>query len=566
MSKRFAQWSLLFFWLLFIMGCQRSSAPQPQADLILKNGVFFTADPKQPEVEAVAILGDRILAVGGEEDLAIYKKSGTRVMDLGGRFACPGFNDSHVQDLVGYQHTVDVNLFGVTTLREMQDRINAALRKHPKPMDVWLVGRGWDQSIMTDLDGWPNKKHLQSRIWTDRPMVFYRICGHAALVNWKALRIAQISKNTPSPPGGEIEKNPRTGEPTGILKDAAMDLLDSYMPAPDVRLLGNGVRRMLHMAARFGVTSIQGQGCEPLFHIFKAFKNSDSLTCRINYWGKLTDGPDKVARLRGKSNDNMLHAGALSASLDGSMGTYGAALLWPYIDRPTLMGLPKLTQSQLNDAVLKADKAGMQVAVHAIGDAAGRLATESYELLSKLAKGEPRRLRLEHAQLLTDEDIQRLGALGVVASMQPAHLLDDLRWVQARLGQARCANAYAWRKIKTAGMTLAFGTYWPVTSMNPMHGLYAAVTRRDTLGFPLTGWYPQQRLTIEEAIEAYTLGSAYAEKMEDEKGSLTPGKLADIVVLDQNLLKISPRKILDTRVVWTFLGGKLVYQGAAPPQ
>ena len=285
----------------------------------------------------------------------------------------------------------------------------------------------------------------------------------------------------------------------------------------------------------------------------------DSLSCRINYWGDLTDGPQAVRGLRRASDDALLRVGLLSESLDGSMGTHGAALLWPYVDEPDQRGIPKLSQEALTQAVMAAERAGEQVAIHTVGDDAARMALESFSLADRLHVQKNPRPRMEHVQLISAEDMSRMGTLGVVASMQPSHLLDDIRWVGSRLGDSRCAQAYAWRSLKDEGVPLAFGTYWPVAPLNPMLGLYAATTRQDTLGQPSGGWYPRQRLTMAEAIEAYTLGSAYAERMEGEKGSLSPGKLADIVVLDHDLLRCTPAQVLKTQVVMTFLGGKQIY-------
>ena len=323
---------------------------------------------------------------------------------------------------------------------------------------------------------------------------------------------------------------------------------------------GAGVRQTLRLARQNGVTSLQGRGTPLLYSIFKAFKDADSLTCRINYWGDLTDGVQAVRGLRRSSDDALLRVGLLSESLDGSMGTHGAALLWPYLDEPDQRGIPKLSQEALTQAVMAADRAGEQVAIHAVGDAAVRMALESFGLTARLHKGSEHRPRLEHVQLAVPEDVARMGELGVIASVQPAHLLDDMRWVESRLGEARCEQAYAWRTLKDQGVPLAFGTYWPVAPLNPMLGLYAAVTRRDTLGQPMEGWNPRQRLTREEAIEAYTLGSAYAEGMEKNKGSLSPGKMADLVVLDHDILHCPPIQLLETRVVMTFVGGEIVYR------
>ncbi|MCK5148780.1 amidohydrolase [bacterium] len=550
---------------VLLMHCACREPVASKADLIFINGRIYTVDENHPWVEAVAIFGDRILAVGSTGEMDIYKDTNTSVIDLKGKFACPGFNDAHIQDLSGYFGRADIDLHGITSMaqwrQEVRNHHRNQSRKAIVPPDKWIIGQGWDQSLMED-SVWPDNEIFKyRRIWINRPMLFYRICGHAALANPKALRIACIDKHTPNPPGGEIVKDPRTGQPTGLLKESAIDLLTPYLPLPDIRKMGNGVRRTLHMAASMGITSLQGCGRDEVFHIFKAFKDADSLTCRINFWGNLDADYEELSTMRQISDDNMLRVGLLSASLDGAMGTCSAALLWPYLDNPEHRGIPKFSQDELSRLIISADEAHEQVAVDVIGDDAARMALESFQLLNRLHPSNERRHRLEHVQLITTEDMKRAGDLNIVASIQPSHLLDDIRWVEKRLGPERCQNAYPWRALADNGVRLAMGTYWPVVSLNPIYGLYAAVTRRDTTGYPAEGWHAKQRLSMAEALSAYTLGSAYAENMEEAKGRLCPGKLADMVVLDRNLFEINSDDILDTRVLMTILGGRIIYRG-----
>jgi len=543
----------LFLTAIFPSGCQQK---KPKADLVLKNGNFFTVNKLRPKVEAIAIRGNRILATGKDEEIDRFIGENTRVIDLNGMFGCPGFNDAHLHFLSGGMSKMEVDLTGAKSIREIQKRVIKKLRSLPP--GSWLTGRGWDQSLFPDKK-WPTKKILDS-IAPDVPIFLRRVCGHVALVNTKALHIAGINAGTPNPPAGEIVKDPVTGKPTGILKEEAMNLVSQYIPPPSKETIEKAVEIALEEARKFGVTSVQDNTSADMLDVYQKLLNKGKLTCRVSEWPPLQEDLKRYKKLKQKYNGNMIHFGLLKGFSDGSMGSRTAAFFQPYFDDPTTRGIFQMTQDELNNLVLCADKEGFQIGIHAIGDAANRMVLDAYSLARKINGVRDSRHRIEHAQVLTKEDIPRFKELGVIASMQPTHCIEDLRWAETRIGLERCRYAYAWKSLKKQGAVLAFGTDWPVVSLNPMEGLYAAVTRRDTSGYPRKGWFPQERLTIQEAIEAYTLGSAYAEFREKEKGSLVPGKLADIVILDHNLLEIPSEEILKTRVVYTIMNGKIVYE------
>ena len=541
----------IFF--LLLAGCQQKG---PSADLVLQNGNFFTVCERVPNVQAVAIKGDRILAVGSNDEIARYIQEKTRVINLEGKFGCPGFNDAHVHFVRGGMRMGDVDLKGVDSIREIQRKVLQSVRTLPP--GSWLTGGGWDQSCLPD-GKWPTSQILDV-VAPDVPIFLRRVCGHAALVNRKAILIAGITADTPNPPGGEIVKNPETGQPTGILKEGAMALVSQYIPSPSEETLTDAVMKALAEAGKYGITSIQDKSGAGMLEVYKDLLDRGKLTCRISLSSSLKESSEESKRLQKRYRGVMLRFGGLDGILDGSIGAETAAFANPYLDDPINRGMLQWTQDELNGLVLLADKEGFQIQSHAVGDEANRMALDAYALTKKFNIGEKRRHRIEHAQVLSVGDIPRFQALGIVASMQPAHLMDDLRWLERKIGLQRCRYAYALKSLKDRGTVLAFGSDWPAAPLNPMLGIYAAVTRKDTTGYPPRGWFPQERIPVEEALAAYTLGSAYAEFMETEKGSLEPGKLADIVIVDRNLLKIPSQEILRAEVVYTILGGTIVYQ------
>ncbi|MCJ7811839.1 amidohydrolase, partial [bacterium] len=511
--------------LFLIVFCTVCHQEDPQADLVLKNGLFFTVNKDQPRAQAIAILGDRILAVGNDAEMDRFISEKSRVIDLKGLFGCPGFNDADIQFLNGGLRTNEVDLKGMNTLRDIQIQILRALNRSPS--GSWIVGNGWDQNVLPEKQ-WPTKRFLDV-IVPDVPVYLRRVCGHAVLVNSKALRIADITSRTPNPPGGEIVKNPITGDPTGILKEEAMHVVSQYIPSPSLEMIESAIEYGLKEARKFGITSIQDHSSIDLLEVYHKFLEQGRLTCRISEWIPIQMNLKEYETLRNTYHTNRLRVSMLNEFIDGNVGSQTAAFFQPYFDNPTTRGILQMTQEELNRLIIHADQNQFQVGIHAVGTQGNRMILDAYALAQKLNGIRDSRHRIEYAQILTEEDIIRFHELGVIASVQPSHCIDDIYWIENQIGQERAQYAYPWKSLKKQGTILAFGTDWPTAPLNPMVGLYAAVTRRDTTGYPSEGWYPQERLTVEEAIEAYTLGSAYAEFMDKEKGSLEPGKLADIV-------------------------------------
>lgn len=532
-----------------------------EADIILSNGQIFTVNQLQPQVSHLAILGDRILATGDSATVFAFKGSQTKVHDLKGKFACPGFNDAHLHIRSGIQSMTEIDLSNITSMRELQRIILKIANKavHDEP-NSWIIGRGWDQNKFFE-GKWPTKRYLDVVTpYPFPPMLLKRVCGHAVWVNRYALRIAGIDKDTPDPPGGQIVRDPRTGEPTGILKDEAIQLVTQYMPERENTKFEDLLNQLLEDFLACGITSVQDQSEPHLLDIlYEKYQNND-LECRVSEWLPLQENLKEYKQLVDTYNNNYLHVGMLKSFMDGSLGARSAYLKSPYDDEPNTMGLMQYPETVIQPLIINADQNGFQVGIHAIGDQANKKVLDFYETAQKINGNQERRHRIEHAQVLDPADIPRFGNLGVIASMQPYHCVEDMPWVEKRLGESRSRYTYAWRSLKQNGAVLAFGSDWPVVSYNPFLGIYAAITRSDTTGLPAGGWIPEERITVQDAIEAYTLGSAYAERMEKDKGSLESGKLADIIILDTNLLKATPKEILKTHVLTTIISGKIVYQ------
>ncbi len=519
-----------------------SAQASEEADLVLRNGVFFRA-------EGVAIKGERILATRAV-DRHVGPK--TRVVDLQGKFVCPGFNDAHCHFASGGSALLRLNLAGLG-LAEVKERVAAAV-KRAGPGE-WVYGRGWDHTL------WPGEKYPSRRdldsFSGDVPVVLTRIDGHVAWANSHALRLSGITRETRDPAGGEVVRGP-DGEPTGILKESAAGLLRRG-PAAAVGKEGSALEAALEEARRLGVTSVQtgGESIEPYVRLYEAGK----LTVRVSVWGSLGGDVDRYARLRKETEGHpQVRQGCLKGFADGTLGSGTAAFFEPYADEPSKSGLPQWSPERLDAAVAAADRAGLQVAIHAIGDRGIAMTLDAYAHARKANGARDSRHRVEHVQVIRREDIARFKELGVVASVQPCHVMTDQRWAEKRVGRARCeAGGYLWKAFLDAGVPLASGTDWPVEPLDSMSNLYASVTRRMPDGRPEGGWFPAERLSIEQAIDAYTLGSAVAEFAETEKGSIEPGKWADLMVLDTNLLKAAPEEILRARVVATIFAGKVVY-------
>jgi predicted amidohydrolase YtcJ len=534
------------------------------ADLVLTNGVIYTGEAERPRAQAVALRGEWIVAVGANADVQLLIGPKTRVIDLHGRFAMPGFNDAHTHLVSAGLAKLSVDFLGARSLAEFQRRIRDRLKDYTP--GEWMTGRGWDHTLWP-VKRFPTRQDLDA-VAADRPMIFGRVDGHVAVANSLALKIAGIRRDTPDPPGAHIVRDTKTGEPTGMLEeDAAMSLVWRKVPPPSPAQLRRGIKLVLAELARDGVTSAQDNSVQetsawPVFLLYQELKKEDKLTARITEWlpfsAPLADLEEM--RRKGGTTDPWLKTGAVKAFMDGSLGSRTAALLAPYSDDPSTSGILRMDPEQVKTMAVERDKAGFQLAFHAIGDRANRVALDAFAAARAENGPRDRRDRIEHAQVVAPSDFARFASLAVIASMQPSHETTDMRWAEARLGPERAKGAYAWKMMLKHGVRLAFGTDYPVETVNPMRGMYACVTRELPDGTPKGGWEPQEKLTMDDCIRAYTAGSAYAEFEENRKGVLAPKKLADIVVLSNDLTRIPASEILRTEAVLTIVGGRVVYE------
>lgn len=529
-------------------------APEP-VEIVLVNGSIYTGDSARPRVEAVAIAGERIVATGLTKEIRAYQGPKTRVIDLRGGFAMPGFNDAHTHLASAGEGKLTVDLEGAASLAEFQQRIRAHLGDY-KPGE-WITGRGWDHTLWPEKR-FPTRQDLDA-VSTDHPMCFGRVDGHVAVANSRALDIAGITRDTKDPPGGSIERD-AAGEPTGMLKEgAAMGKVWSRVPPITPEQRRRGIELALEDVAQHGVTSLQDNSTFVDFLVYEEIKKDGKLTARITEWLPFALPLDKLEELRqrGGTTDLTLRTGALKLAVDGSLGSRTAALLAPYADEPSSSGILTIDPEQLKKMVIERDKADFQIALHAIGDRTNRVALDAFAAARATNGYRDSRHRIEHAQVVSPEDVPRFAQLGVIASMQPSHETTDMRWAEARLGPERSRGAYAWNSLRKHNARLAFGTDYPVEPITPLRGLYACVTRARPEGGP--AWQSQERISIDDCIVAYTQGSAYAEFAEKEKGRIASGQLADVVVLSADPTKVPPAEILKIQVLKTFVGGRQVW-------
>ena len=539
------------------------SADSP-ADLVLTNGVIYTVDSQRPRAQAVAARDEWIVVVGSADEMRPWIGPKTRVIDLQGAFAMPGFNDAHVHLAGAGLAKLAVNLEGAKSLQEFQQRIRERLKDYPP--GEWMTGRGWDHTL------WPEKRFPTradlDAVATDRPMLFGRVDGHVAVANSLALRLAGITKETPDPQGSHVVRDLVTGEPNGMLEeDAAINLARHRIPRPSPALLRRAIELALDEVARNGVTSLQDNSVQEEaswedFQVYTRLKEEGKLTARITEWLPFTAPLEQLEAMRrqGGTADPWLKTGALKGFLDGSLGSRTAALLAPYSDDASTSGILRMDPDEVKRMAIERDKAGFQIAFHAIGDRANRVALDAFAAVRAANGVRDRRDRVEHAQVVSPSDLARFAQLDVIASMQPSHETTDMRWADARLGPERVKGAYAWKTMLNDGVRLAFGTDYPVEPINPMRGLHACVTRELPDGGPKGGWQPQEKISIDDCIRGYTVGSAYAQFEEHRKGQIAPGMLADIVVLSADVTRIPPAEILRAHPRMTIVGGHIVYE------
>ncbi|HEY0006518.1 MAG TPA: amidohydrolase [Pyrinomonadaceae bacterium] len=530
------------------------------ADLIIVNARVHTMDARVPLAEAVAVYGNRIVGVGSTAEIRRMAGPRTRVIDAVGRLVLPGFNDAHVHFMSGGFQLSSVDLRDAATPLEFAERIRRFAEKTAPGR--WITGGDWDH------ERWPGAplptRELIDRFTPDTPVFVNRLDGHMALANSLALRLAGVTRETKDPPGGLIVRDPRTGEPTGILKDAAQSFVWKVVPESSFEEKLAAARAATEHAARLGVTSVQDVSAGNDVGIYQLLLARGELKTRIYAVSPLPDW-ERLGRtgVRARFGSEMLRIGGLKGFADGSLGSTTALFFESYQDAPETRGLAgdeMFPEGVMLKRTKEADARGLQVMIHAIGDRANDLILSIFERVTKENGERDRRFRIEHAQHIRPQDIERFGKARVIASMQPYHAIDDGRWAEKRIGHRRALTTYAFRSLLDSGATLAFGTDWTVAPLDPLLSIYAAVTRRTLDGKHPSGWIPEQKITVEEAVRAYTVGSAYAEFTDDAKGTITPGKLADIVILSQDIFSIDPVEIEKTRVLLTIMDGRVIYE------
>jgi len=565
--RKFTRLTILFIVLLsyLLAGCGGEPYTGPPADLVIKNAKVITIDKDKRKAQAVAMKGEFIIGVTSNKAIDQYIEEGTTtVIDAEGRLAIPGFNDAHV-----HFRGIDpdyIDLRYITDPAIITERVKEQVAK-AKPGELIRGGR-WEHEMFNDKK-WPTKE-LIDHLTPNNPVALSRADGHSVLVNSYVLKKSGFTKDTPQPYGGEIQKDPVTGEPTGIIKELARRKLNYGAVERKITPEEQEERRIrewqaaFDMAARLGVTTVHLPPGS--FEMYRKFRDMGKLTLRV-YVGGVLDGItverfQEYDELRKQYplEDNWIRFGFLKGHIDGTLGSGTALFFEPFEDEPDKSGLPFQPYEDLEHIIVEADKRGYQIAIHAIGSKGNHLTLNAIEKARELNGVRDSRHRIEHSQVLIDDDIPRFAELGVIASMQPTHCITDKRFAEKRIGLERCRGAYAWQRLLKTGAHIAFGTDYGVEPLDPLEGLYASVTRKDRMGEPGPGWFPDQILSMEKAIELYTLESAYAEFMEDRKGMIKKDYLADIVIYNNDLMTIPPDEIMKSLVEYTIVGGKVVYK------
>ena len=566
---------LIFLGLLvvFLSWTSFAETKSTTADVVLVHARIYTVNTQQPWAEALAIREGRILAVGTDREIARYRGVSTKVIDAKGRLVLPGFTDCHVHFMDGSFSMQQVNVEDAKTVAEIQERIKAYAAAHPN--DPWVLGRGWSYPVFAP-SGLPDKKQLDAII-PDRPAYIEGFDGHSWWANSKALEAAHITKDTPDPPGGKIVRDPATGEATGAIKEDAADAIVRRaisIPGREAKL--QALRAGLKHANELGVTRVHvmggvnvGAGDVADAELLEELRRNNELTVRF-YLAYRLDPPEvtahqleQIEQARGRYPDDWIAAGGVKFFLDGVIETHTAAMLAPYSNDPSLSGQLLWDPDKYKAFVAELDRRGIQIFTHAIGDRAIRLALDAYESAAAQNGTKDARHRIEHIEDASAADIPRFGPLGVIASMQPLHAYPDddtlKSWLPA-VGAERGTRGWAWHSIQAAGGVLAFGSDWPVVTLSPWPGLQNAVTRETTEGEPKGGWIPSERISLADAIKGYTLNAAFAGHREKREGSLEPGKLADLIVVSQNVFQVDPHELGKTKVTLTMVGGRVVYK------
>ena len=550
--------------LFIIIGCTKAYKGEP-ADLVIKNAKIVTIDKDNPRAEAVAVKGEFIIAVTSNKKINQYIGEGTtKVIDAKGRLLVPGFNDAHIHFTSGGRSMMNLDFRYVHDLKTIQQMVQEKVAQS-KPGEL-IVGRGWEHETFPGKK-WPTKEILDA-VAPDNPVMLSRADGHSVWVNSYIIERSEITKDTPDPPNGTIVKDPITGEPTGIFKEGARRLLKvessvKLTPEEQEERADRGLELALDAARRTGVTSIQQLNGE--YERFQRFKDEGKLTLRVTFNMAMPDDEQGLKRLdelrkQFPQENNWIRFGYLKIFIDGTLGSGTALMFEPFEDDPSTSGLPMMPYEEYERRIVAADAMGFQTGTHAIGTKGNNWVLNAIEKALEVNGKRNSRHRSEHAQILLLSDIPRFAELGVIASMQPTHCITDKRFAEKRIGMERCKGAYAWQKLLDAGVHIAFGTDWAVEPIDPLEGLYAAVTRKDRAGEPGEGWFPDQKLSMEKAIELYTFGSAYAEFMEDRKGMIKVGYFGDMVIFNNDLMTIPHEEIMPSKVDFTIVGGKIVFK------
>jgi len=555
----------VFLLLVPLADSGRPPISSPATDLLLLNAHVVTMDPTRRAAQAIVVRGDRIVWVGANDEAQQLFPATARTIDLHGATVLPGIIDAHTHLISFGESLLRLNLKDVATEQEAVARVKQKVASTAP--NEWIVGWGWDEGKWASH--YPTNKALNA-VSPKNPVYLIGLHGYAAWVNQKALQMAGVNKETKDPENGKVLRDEKTGEPTGVLLNTAQELVGKQVPAPTLEQLKRAIELAAQECVRNGLTSVHEAlvGAAQL-QAFRELVAEGRLPLRVYV---MLDGADRVLVAqwleRGPEIDpnHQLTIRSFKLFADGALGSRGAALLQPYSDAPQTNGVIRTPESEVYQLTRSSLQRGFQVCTHAIGDAANRLVLDAYaNALKSVPQAYDPRLRIEHAQVLAPEDIPRFARLGVIASMQPTHATSDMKWAEARLGPQRIKGAYAWRSVLDTGVHLPLSSDFPGETLNPFYGIYAATTRQDPEGNPPGGWYPEQRLTFDEALRGYTIEAAYAEFAEKDKGSIEKGKLADLTVISQDITKLEPREILSVQVLKTFVGGKLIYDsdGAA---
>ena len=547
--------------LFFVLALINCTVPQMKTAFI--NGKIYTVNEKQPYAEAVVTEDNKIIFVGSNEDAKKFIDASTKVIDLNGKLMLPGFNDSHLHFVHGGRYLLGINLRPAKSKEEFVKILKDYVKTRKDSsgnVNRWITGGNWDHEQWQDKT-MPEKELIDS-ITEDIPVFISRFDGHVALANSLALKLAGITKDTHDPDGGLIVRNKKTGEPTGILKDNAMDLVFNIIPQPSLEENVDATLAALEEARRLGVTSVQDMTQPGELDAYKKIMEDGKLTCRIySIWP--IDRYEEIVRagITVGNEEGLISRGALKGYADGSLGASTAWFFEPYVSDPSNYGLPMdvVTNGNLEKWAFDVDRNRLQICVHAIGDRANNFMLNLYERIKNENSPWDRRPRIEHAQHLLRDDINRFAEIGVIASVQPYHCIDDGVWAEKRIGSERIKTTHVYHSLIESGASVAFGTDWPVAPLNPLLGIYAAVTRRTVDGKNPNGWNPEEKISVEDAIKCYTLNAAFASYEEKIKGSIEEGKLADFVVLSDDILSIDPVKIKDVVVDMTVFDGEIVY-------